>query len=166
MRCPFGLKVFLFLSVFSFAPDGAFAQAALREGIRVRISSPGNPRLTGVIQTVTADSIVLYTEPSGIPFRIARSSISALQVSYGRSASRGAKKGAIWGAAAISPLAFLAAGFSGDESVEIVAGVMAEGAVIGALIGAFVKSEKWESVSVKPVVGTRSHGLRLGLRIQ
>jgi len=40
------------------------------------------------------------------------------------------------------------------------------GAVWGAGIGAFVKRERWETVSIRPRVTSSASGVRLGIRIQ
>ena len=152
----------------------ASAQAALREGVKVRVSAPGAPRATGVIHSITPDSLVLFAEPNGARFGIARSTIQSLQISHGRSAAAGAKKGALWGAATFGgvgvAIAILLAGDQGNVTGINPAGfaavAIAEGAGIGALIGAAVKSEKWETVSIQPAVAFSSKELRLGFSIR
>jgi len=157
-------------------PATTSAQAGLREGVKVRVSVPGAPRATGTIQRLTPDSIVLFAEPNGSRIGIARSTIQSLQVSQGRSASAGAKKGALWGAGIFGGIGVLIAvqlasdNFPSDPdqfSPKAVAAIaIAEGAGIGAIIGGFVKSEKWETVSVQPAVSMSSNGLRVGFNIR
>lgn len=155
----------------------ASAQAGLREGVKVRVSAPGAPRATGVIYSITPDSLVLFAEPNGGRFGIARSTIQSLQVSHGRSAAAGAKKGALWGAATFGGFGVaIAIGLAsdpanGESSIGInpagfAAIAIVEGAGIGALIGAFVKSEKWETVSIRPAVAFGSKELKLGFSIR
>lgn len=153
------------------------SQSGLRPGVKVRIDVSASPRMTGVVQSVTPDSVVLYVEPSAIRFGIARSEIQSIQISHGRSASAGAKKGALWGAATFGGIAtIIAFSLASDSAYKastdgispaVFAAVgIAEGAGIGALIGVFVKSEKWESVSVRPAVGVGPHGFKLGLQVR
>lgn len=159
--------------VFSFAAN-ASAQAGLREGIKVRIHSSGAPETTGVVERVTQDSIVLFTEPAGTRLGLARASIDKLQVSHGKSASQGAKKGALWGLATFGTVGVLIAAASDDNDrayedisrAEFAVASVVEGAVIGAIIGALVKAEKWETVPVRPTVAAGAAGLRVGLRFQ
>lgn len=158
------------------------AQGGLREGVRVRVEAPGAPRVTGVVHAVTPDSIVLFAEPGATRLGIPRSAISRLEVSQGRSASDGAKKGALWGGGIFGGLGLIMAalidsdtsnptndqygssGFTSPYAVAVLIG--AEGAGIGAIIGGFVKSEKWDTVNVRPMVGMGVNGLKLGFSLR
>lgn len=177
MRIARVAPVLLMVVSFAHGAQTAQAQTGLREGVKVRIAVPAAPRVTGVVQSVTPDSIILFTEPSGIRFGIARPSVQSMWVSQGRSASAGAKKGALWGVATFGGLGILTAiamasetslgeGDPGMIAAGFAAVAVAEGAIIGAIIGAFVKSERWKSVSLSPTVGTGANGLRLGLQVR
>lgn len=149
------------------------AQAALREGARVRITAPGTPRTTGVIQLATPDSIFVFAEPNGGKIGFSRASITQFQVSEGKSGSRGALKGAVWGGG----IGVLAGGFgllmsNGDPNFEATYGSgrgeffaanVLMSVATGAAIGAFVKSEKWDSVSLSPTMSDGHAGMRIGL---
>lgn len=148
----------------------AKGQTDIREGLKVRVGAGGTD-ITGVIQSVTPDSIILFTEPAGARLGIARHSIQSLKVSRGKTASQGAKKGAIWGliigggsgalVAATTPAddrAFTDIGISRGEFAVI---SVAEGLAIGAGIGALVKAEKWEAFNLHPTVSMGSAGLRV-----
>lgn len=149
------------------------AQANLREGAKVRITSTSGPRVTGVVQQVTPDSIFVFTDGVGARYGIARSKITATQISEGKSMSRGALKGLAWGTGVMGVFGgLLVATVGKDDEFErkygdgdspgeaFVNGVVA-GALFGPLIGAFVKSEKWTDLSVQPVVGAHAVGMRV-----
>lgn len=151
------------------------AQAGLREGLKVRLSFPAGPPVTGVIQSLAGDSIVLFVEPAATRVAVARGDVRSIEVSQGRLASAGAKKGALWGGAIFGVMgAIFAMGAGGESEVDgdgpgpgvMAVATMVQGAGMGALIGALVKSERWESVSVAPVVGTGATGFRVGVRIR
>lgn len=163
----------LFAGIFGLgiAASPANGQTALREGLKVRVGA-GGPDITGVIQSVSPDSIILFTEPSGARLGIARNSIQSLKVSQGKTASQGAKKGAIWGLiigggsgvlmAAITPAddrAFTDLGISRGEFAAI---SVVEGLAIGAGIGALVRAEKWEALQLHPTVTTKTLGVSMG----
>lgn len=160
------------LAAVSLVGAEAGAQAGLREGVKVRISAAGAPRVTGVVQSVTPDSLIVFAEPGGTRFGIARSSIRELQVSQGRSMAAGAKRGAIWGAGAglVGALGVMATVSEEEPDVPspgvMAALVVAEFAGIGALIGAFVKAEQWDVVDIRPSVGYGRGGMKLGLAVR
>lgn len=148
------------------------AQAGLREGARVRITAPGTPRTTGLIQLAGPDSIFVFAEPNGGKIGFSRASITQFQVSQGKSASRGALKGAMWGGG----VGVLLGGFgllmaNGDPNFETTYDVSSRGEffvgnvigsiLFGAGIGALVKSEKWETLDLHPTVSMGSAGLRV-----
>ena len=136
------------------AAPAAAAGQTIKPGTHVRASTDRYPRLEGTLRSVTIDSIVVDT------VRLPISSISQLQVRHRRgNAGKGALIGGITlgvasgiaGAAGCAgssgsfidcsdrvPAAFLTGGFLG----------FAVGAGIGAVIGAFVKTDRWERVAV------------------
>lgn len=153
------------------------AQAGLREGVRVRVESPGAPRVTGIVHSVSPDSIVVFAEPGATKLGFARTSIRKLEVSQGRSAASGAMKGALWGGGIFGAIGLIAA-VSADsdpnsdyylvgESPYALALLLAvEGAGFGAIIGGFVRSEKWDNVNVQPMIGMGGNGLKLGFSMR
>ncbi len=48
----------------------ASEQAGLREGVKVGVWANGVPRATGVIHSITPDSLVLLAEPNGVKFGV------------------------------------------------------------------------------------------------
>ena len=168
---------FVVIAALLSSADPAGAQAALREGLKVRVIVPGTPRVTGVVSKLTPDSVFLFSEPGGIPVALVRSPIQSIQVSHGKSASAGARKGALWGGGVFGGLVVLASiGLASDPAykadtsnfgpVAFALIGIAEGVGIGALIGALVKSERWETMSLSPTVGMSGNGLRLGVRVR
>jgi hypothetical protein len=147
------------------------AQAGLREGVKVRIYAAGEPRVTGVVQSVTQDSLVVLAEPGATSFAIARSAISELEVSRGRSRAAGAKRGARWGALGGLAGALAVMVTAGEEPdapspVAIAVLVVAEYAGVGALIGALVKAEQWDAVNVRPSIAYGHGGITLGFVVR
>ncbi|MBA3655864.1 MAG: hypothetical protein H0W69_00765 [Gemmatimonadaceae bacterium] len=158
--------------------SAAVAQSTVREGARVRITERGSHRISGVVQSSTADSIVLYAEPNGAKMSFARSRIESMQTSEGKSASKGAVKGGLWGAGVMAAGGGLVLAMTANEdNFEQVYGegqgrgayfgtsVLA-GAMFGAAIGAVLRSERWQEVSVQPVVGVRSAGMRVSFSVR
>ena len=147
----------------------------LREGQRVRISSTSSKELVGVIRDARADSIVVYTEPSGAPLTIATSDLRTAEVSRGRSAAEGAKRGALWGAGIGAGFALLGAVLIGsahdneythtDNAIgEFAANMIGGGLVWGAGIGAFVKAERWDRAGIQPRVSRSGVGFSIAFR--
>lgn len=160
----------------SFLCSDASAQSSLREGTKIRVTSQGGPRVTGVVSAATPDSLFLLAEGGG-RYSVSRSSIETLQVSHGRSASAGAKKGALWGLGIFGGFGVLTAvALESDQGWENTYGntnawtfatvIAAEGAGIGAIIGALVKSEKWTEMSAQPTLGVTKTGIRLGFSLR
>ena len=56
--------------------------------------------------------------------------------------------------------------FTDSDRAAFMANSILGGAMWGAGIGAFVKSERWETVSMRPRITSSSSGVRLGLRVQ
>ncbi len=160
------------IAICAISADSA-GQATLREGMKVRITSTSGPRVTGVVQQVTPDSVFVFTDGVGARYGIARSKITATQISEGKSMSRGALKGLAWGTGvmgAIGGLIVVTVGKDdeferkygdGDSPGEFFVNGVVAGAMFGPLIGAFVKSENWTDLSVQPVVGTHAVGMRV-----
>jgi hypothetical protein len=148
-------------------------------GTRVRvISSNVQGAVLGHVASVDDGSLVL-TLDNNLPVRIPRESITGLDVSSGR--KRHVLEGTLIGAAAFGLLGFAFpvdshnCGANTDNFCsrgEAVAGATIVGAAYGALIGVFVKSDRWHPVVLGgPKVNTsldiepkRSVGVRMAVR--
>ncbi len=153
--------------------------AELQPGVRVRIRAPGEiaGRLTGVVVARSADSVTI-TRSGGTPVAVALAKLSTLDISRGKSRSRGALRGTLWGAAvglglgAIAPITTetCAAGSARCEPIsrgEFVQLMVLGSVVWGAGIGAIVGSERWDSamlptrVALLPPTRGQSSGIML-----
>lgn len=146
---------------------------ALHPGLRVRVTSTSTRDVTGVVSQARADSIVVFTEPNGATLAFATPEIRKLDVSRGRSAGEGAKKGALWGGGIGAGLAVLVAAIAASDknsygndvySVgDFAANMVGGGLVWGAIIGAFVKAERWDHVAFQPRMGLTSAGVSISI---
>ena len=150
------------------------AQAPLpvTPGQRVRLTLDGRRRVTGVVDSLDADSLRLTLDSYSPPIAIARTGIAGIERSTHRNSNAGAGaliglvSGGMLGAAAGSSCEgdFLCPGpAAGGAAVGLL------GAALGGLIGAFSHSETWEAVyqrgvqmGVAPVEG---RGIGLGVRV-
>lgn len=147
----------------------------LREGSRVSIETRSRQRAVGVVKSFDSDSVRLFTGENGATLSVARNDVTGIQVSHGRSAARGAIRGAMWGAGVSGVIgAIFVAAVESDNTYTVtdsdravfMANSIVGGALWGAGIGAFVKSERWERVSMRPRVTSSPSGVRLGVSIQ
>jgi hypothetical protein len=146
----------------------------LHPGQRVRVTSTSSKDVTGVVSQARADSIVVFTEPTGATLAFATPDLRKVDVSRGRSAAEGAKRGAMWGGGIGAGFAVLVAAIAASDkntyqndvySVgDFAANMVGGGLVWGAVIGAFVKAERWDHVAFQPRTGLSSVGVRLSLR--
>lgn len=153
-------------------------QAELRPGARVRLSAPGTlaGQQTGTVLERSTDSL-LFATPNGTPTRLALAALERVEVSRGRSRSRGALKGTAWGAGIGIGLGLISVAAGNECSAldsvcptdtELVTSTIVGSAVIGVIIGAIVGSESWQKLraprqgSMRPVID-RSH---VGLTIR
>ena len=146
----------------------------LHPGLRVRVSSTSSKDITGVVSQARSDSIVVFTEPTGATLAFATPDLRTVEVSRGRSALEGAKKGAMWGGGIGGGLALLVVGiaasdkntYNNDEysAGEFAANMVGGGLVWGAIIGAFVKAERWDHVAFQPRIGLSSAGVSISIR--
>jgi len=167
-----------FLSALLVAAIAGRAEAQLgpgvREGSRIRVSTPSVKKATGTVRSISADSVEIFTEVNGATLTLATRDISDLRVSRGRSALHGAKRGAIWGGAigATAALAVIPAALaddtydadSGDAAAFALQSVLG-GVVWGAAIGAFVKAEKWDTLRLQPRIGTSPRRIGIGFSL-
>ena len=155
-------------------PLGSQEITTLREGQRVRISSTSTKELVGVVRQAGADSIVVYSEPSGAPLTIASSDLRKVEVSRGRITAEGAKRGALWGGGIGAGFALLGAVLIGTSDIEydhtdnaigeFAANMIGGGIVWGAVIGAFVKAERWDRAAIQPRVSRSAVGFSIAFR--
>lgn len=147
---------------------------SLREGTRVRVEIQSRD-IVGIVKSFDTDSVRLYTDENGASLSLARNEVTGIRVSRGKSAKEGAIRGAIWGTAigAIAAGVVMAAIESDDsyqaddeEMTYFALNSLIGGAIWGAGIGAFVKRERWETVSFRPRVTSSASGVRLGMRLQ
>lgn len=151
-------------------PIVASAQSAeILPGRRIRVET-ARASTAGALSSQTADSLVLVGD-AGTRVAVARSEITGLRLSEGKSRSLGAAKGAGWGAAVLGGGGALMVASGGSPewapAFAIVGGI--EGAIIGGVIGTFVGAERWTTVSSglpRVSVGTMPSGAtRVGLSI-
>ena len=148
-------------------------------GRRVRLVLRTGEPVIGPLQETSADSYVIA--PEGRPeaaARFAASNVSRVEMSVGRHSAVG--RGAGVGAIAFGALALISVttddnkyfGSSEDGyAVTAVIGSAAIGAGLGALVGAFIHSERWQEVElVRPapvslLVEPRRGRVRVGLSL-
>jgi hypothetical protein len=150
-----GVAVALLLATIS-SPSTA-QSPNIHQGERMRVTTATVKNATGVLQSYNSDSLVLLSEPLGARLAVPSRSIGRIDVSQGRLASEGAKRGAIWGAiigASDVVLTFALSnrntpGNTGQTSRGAGAAGLFVGSIgIGAAIGAVVKAEKWEKAEM------------------
>lgn len=157
-------------------PASASAQAdVLREGMRVRMETPTTKKMVGVVRSLSADSVYLYIGEAGSTIGVPRQDIRGLRISQGRSAAEGAKRGALWGAGAMAAFAAILGaslasedyiGYDNETFGAIALQMVGSGALWGAGIGALVKSERWDRISLTPRIQASSSGPGLGLSVK
>lgn len=145
-------------------PLGLRAQqdSALRSGARVRVTAPdvANGQITGSLVSLGDSSLVL---PDG---EIPLASITALEVSRGTKshAATGALTGFVIGllGGALAVYSFCTDSFfgpcTGGEVVGSMAVMTIPPTLLGALIGALIRTEQWEEVPLGEIgVGPSQH---------
>lgn len=167
------------------AQSGPAASDALPEpptfqipaGAKVRVASSAIPGGTveGRVVSSTDEALALMLGADDAPFGggqvvIPRASLTSVKVSMGRrghalhGAVLGALLGAAGGAAAeVDPQDCDSSSDAFCSQGEAIAVSAAGGALLGALVGAVVKTEKWQKVSVE-VLAPRSATGRSGVR--
>ena len=145
----------------------------LRDGMRVLITTPSSKKLVGTVKSVDSDSIYLYSGENGARLAVPSRDVRSIRVSEGRSAWAGAKRGAMWGAGVGAALAaalvpFAKPGNSDNADINelrlaATTQLVMGGLIWGAGIGAFVKREHWETVSMGPAVSPISSGVSFSI---
>lgn len=161
----------LLVVVCALAPAVA-AQDTLKveSGERVRLTLESGRNTVGVLVTQDRDSLRIRLRPDAPPVAFSRSGIAGVEASLGRHghAGTGALVGLVAGGAAGAALGgscsgdFLCPGAGGGALL-----LGGTGLLFGALVGIFVRSERWESVY--PDVGVTllktQRGLGVGVSI-
>jgi hypothetical protein len=180
-RCREIVVSVLLLGSLPLATVGAQPLSELAPGARVRIRAPGivAGRYTGTVLSRTADTLVVASSAAAAA-RVPVSSLTSVEVSRGKSRSRGVLKGIAWGAPIGLVVGLLAAaalssdpdygGLEETSKGEFVAQSFAGGAIWGAIIGAIAGSERWDRYDLptrtslwRPI--TPGGGARLGVRV-
>lgn len=143
--------------------------AELQPGTRVRVrGSEVAGRLQGVVLSRSGDSLTV-SRPTGPPIPLALSALSRVEVSRGKSRSRGAWRGLLWGAGIGAVLGLVPTddpecdrdpdAFGCGSRAESMVLTAIGGSVIGVPIGAIVGVERWETLELPLRVGlSRAHG--------
>lgn len=161
---------FLILTV---APAAHAQLTEIQPGARVRVRAPGivAGRYTGTILSRNGDTLRVGS-PNSVPVEVPVSRITMLEVSRGSSRSSGAVRGTLWGGAIGLGAGLVVAvtesntetGGSSDRSV-IVGYATLSGFFYGAIIGAIVGREQWDSYDLPRRVSLRVHPGGVGTAI-
>ena len=155
MRCRFPHVPFVLALSLCIVPHELRAQVSeIQPGARIRITAPGivAGRYATTVLTRTADTIRVGA-PDKSPLDIPVSRITSLEVSRGDSRALGAVRGVLWGGGiGLAVGAVLAAAdenssttYDGLSAGENVAYATLSGIFYGAIIGAIVGRERWET---------------------
>lgn len=168
---------FVFVLFAGYAVTVSAQQPVLSEGQRVRITTSTVKKTVGVVSRTTPDSLVILSASGGGRTTVATRALEKMEVSEGKSAVAGAKKGAIWGGVigGLAGLIFLAApcddstytslDCSGSTKAEYAAISLGSGILYGLGIGALVKAETWEAVNLHPRVALSKDRIGLAMNI-
>ena len=150
---PFAAPVALFVALLC-AGRAAHAQySEVQPGARVRIHAPGivAGRFVGTVLNRSGDTIRVGS-PNTAPLDVPMARITSLEVSRGKSRASGAGRGALWGAGVgvAFGLAIVVADngntvYYEPNNGQVIALSLASGAFYGAIIGAIVGREQWDS---------------------
>ena len=157
MRCQITSVPFVIAFALCIVPLDMRAQATeIQPGTRVRITAPGivAGRYTATVLMRTADTIRVGA-PDKSPLDIPMSRITSLEVSRGDSRALGAGRGALWGGAIGLAAGIVVAAtdganpaYSDPSAGEAVTFGTLAGIFYGAIIGAIVGRERWESFNM------------------
>jgi hypothetical protein len=136
------------------AADGQVPSIAPGTRVRLELERP-NRKVDGTLMSQTADSIAVATDGSGI-WTMPAESVVRIRVGSGKSVMRGAIRGmkigslVLGGGFGLLLTAAVAAGDGGTDAIPFLvvysAIAAAEGAILGAFVGAIVRSEKWTDI--------------------
>jgi hypothetical protein len=166
------------------APIPLAAQAAdnlLTPGTRIRVEAPtiSEGRRAGSLESIDATAIHLTLEDGG-SLTVPRGAVESIDVSAGRRSHwvRGAGIGALVGLVFSGTVAIIGASQGDDELTSLdnamygafIVVTTAGSAVVGAITGAFIRTEQWKPVSPSGVqwgLGpTRDGGIGFAVALQ
>ena len=177
-RTPILARVTVLGVLLCFSTSVAFAQqqpspdSPLIVGTRVRVTAPSiESRVPGVIENIDGDVLTLRADGGGV-MKLSMASVSRVDVSLGR------KRNVLQGLAA-GGLAGMLISFAmpvnpdecdSDDSNfcsrgEAMVGAMIPFAGIGALVGTFIKRERWTRVTIAPAAAVRDGSARLRVTV-
>ena len=172
MRCRFTHVPIVLAFALCIVPHDMRAQVSeIQPGARVRITAPGivAGRYASTVLTRTADTIRVGG-PDKSPLDIPISRITSLEVSRGDSRALGAGRGVLWGGGIGLAMGIILAAadessspdYNGLGAGATVAYTTLSGVIYGAVIGAIVGRERWESFDIPVRTSFRVHPGRLG----
>ena len=155
MRCRFTYVPIVLALALCIVPHDMRAQVSeIQPGARVRITAPGivAGRYAATVLTRTADT-VRVSAPGKSPFDIPVSRITSLEVSRGDSRALGARRGVLWGGGIGLAVGIVLAAADDNGSANYgglsarlnLAYATLSGVFYGAVIGAIVGRERWET---------------------
>jgi hypothetical protein len=130
------------------------AELHVNPGARVRISAPelAAERLRGQVESLSADTLVLFAGTRGVRLHIPRTAVHTVEMSTGRNVAR---RAAIGGA--LGTLGGFGAGVALSAyhdldlaSIPVTLFMMLTGAVSGAIVGGFTAPERWWLIYSSP----------------
>ena len=153
------------------ATAGQYAEVL--PGARVRITAPGvvAGRYVGTVLSRPADTVVVANS-GGAQVRVPIASMTALEVSRGKSRMAGFTRGLIWGAPiglgfGLLTMSTVEGTDQGDGQTwgqgEWAAYSALSGAIWGGAIGALVGRERWDAYIPQGRVSVVPHGGRVGV---
>lgn len=137
-------------------------------GQRVRVRAEGLPRgwSEAVMQGVVGDTVVVTLARDGSTRRLAATGIGEIQLWRGRR-SRALQGALVGGAIGGVSLAISCAAQDCDESRAVMFAMGAgAGGAVGALVGAAIRSDRWQSIEPAALVAPAPRGVVIGLRVR
>jgi len=176
MRCSVLLAVLLAAVAGSTVLAQAPAPVQPGQRVRVRSTVAHTPELTGVVEAVRPDTLIVRDDDRSVPTAVLLATVDRLQVSRGRHShwitgaavgfAVGAATGVIAGVAGHNDADWL---FGSGASAFLGAVLLAPiGAGTGAVVGLLVRTERWQTVpldAIGPGVARGPDG-RLGLGVR
>ena len=140
------------------------AGQAIHPGKQVRIHAPGAllGRFEGVYVGRSGDTLIFGNDERG-PVRVAAAAITGLEVSQGLSRLRGALRGAFWGGVSMAGAGALLTtdptfDLEGTSKGTFIVMTAAQGAFLGAIIGAFVPARVWRGAEPRILLDAAAAG--------
>jgi len=140
------------MSVELFAQQGS----PVTPGVRVRVSRLGNvPRVVCTVLALKADTLVLDAEDRVETLEVPLALVEKVEISRGKKSNTagGAIAGGLFGAVLGAACASGPGGYGcgGSDAEYVALATIAAGTGIGALIGAAIKTDRWEQVPLDDI---------------